>query len=286
MDGAAATDAVRDADVAVVLVLIYAAERASNCHQGHQNPRDACSNHLRVRPPLLRDRRTCQRLPKRRVVLGPKAAVEIPLLARPRRVRIPADRRRRWRSHGRIVVCWAGDIQQLPKGSFRSRTISCSAKSRAQHRGSLIASAIRSRQRHQQPAPKTALGHSGTDTPTRGEWHRSSEALPCRKLNAAVTSSSPGRRASGGVGQASTRLQGRQTGGTVARAAHSGGRRLGFRIPPERTSERADSGSCSAATGGRGEAGHPAQDPRCPPGHHLHGAVRAAHRGPRAGGGR
>ena len=49
-------------------------------------------------------------------------------------------------------------------------------------------------------------------------------------------------------------------------------------------SERADSGSCSAATGGRGEAGHPAQDPRCPPGHHLHGAVRAAHRGPRAGG--
>ena len=50
------------------------------------------------------------------------------------------------------------------------------------------------------------------------------------------------------------------------------------------TSKRADSG-CSAATGGRGEAGHPAQDPRCAPGHHLHGAVRAAHHGPRSGGG-
>jgi hypothetical protein len=42
-----------------------------------------------------------------------------------------------------------------------------------------------------------------------------------------------------------------------------------FRIP----SERADSGSCSAATGGRGEAGHLAKDPRCPLGHHRHGAV-------------
>ncbi len=49
------------------------------------------------------------------------------------------------------------------------------------------------------------------------------------------------------------------------------------------TSKRADSG-CSAATGGRGEAGHPAEDPRCPPGHHLHGAIGAAHRGPTAGG--
>src|SRR6185295_901880 len=36
-----------------------------------------------------------------------------------------------------------------------------------------------------------------------------------------------------------------------------------------------------AATGGRGETGHPAQDPRCSPGHHRHGAVRPAHRGPR-----
>jgi len=27
------------------------------------------------------------------------------------------------------------------------------------------------------------------------------------------------------------------------------------------------------ADGGRGEAGHPAQDPRCAPRHHLHGAV-------------
>ena len=51
------------------------------------------------------------------------------------------------------------------------------------------------------------------------------------------------------------------------------------------TSNRADSG-CSAAAGGRGEAGHPAQDPRCPPGHRGHGAVRAAHRGARPGGGR
>jgi hypothetical protein len=40
-----------------------------------------------------------------------------------------------------------------------------------------------------------------------------------------------------------------------------------------------------AATGGRGEAGHPAQDPRRSPRHHLHGAVPAAHRGPRPGGG-
>jgi hypothetical protein len=63
------------------------------------------------------------------------------------------------------------------------------------------------------------------------------------------------------------------------------GRKLGCRIPPQRTSERADSGSCSAAVGGRGQAGHPAQDPRCPPGHHRHGAIRAAHRGARAGGG-
>jgi hypothetical protein len=63
-------------------------------------------------------------------------------------------------------------------------------------------------------------------------------------------------------------------------AAHSGGRRLGFGVPPERD----DSGSCSAANC-RGEAGHPAEDPRCPPGHHLHGAVRPAHRGPSAGGG-
>ena len=53
---------------------------------------------------------------------------------------------------------------------------------------------------------------------------------------------------------------------------------------PERTSKRADSGSCSAANGGRGEAGHPAHDPRCPPGDHLDGAVRAAHRGPTVGG--
>ena len=72
----------------------------------------------------------------------------------------------------------------------------------------------------------------------------------------------------------STRPQGRQTCGTVARAADSGGRRrLGFRIRPERNSERADSGSCSAATGGRGEAGHLAKDPRCPLGHQRHGAV-------------
>jgi hypothetical protein len=63
-------------------------------------------------------------------------------------------------------------------------------------------------------------------------------------------------------------------------AAHSGGRRLGFGVPPERD----DSGCCSAANC-RGEAGHPAEDPRCPPGHHLHGAVRPAHRGPSAGGG-
>ena len=49
------------------------------------------------------------------------------------------------------------------------------------------------------------------------------------------------------------------------------------------TSNRADS-SCSTATGGRGEAGHPAKDPRCPPGDHLHGAIRAAHRGPTVGG--
>jgi hypothetical protein len=83
---------------------------------------------------------------------------------------------------------------------------------------------------------------------------------------------------------ASTRLQGRQTGGTVARAAHSGGRRLGFRIHPGGNSERANSGSCSAPNF-RGEAGHAAQDPRCPPGHYRHGAVRPAHRGPRAGGG-
>jgi hypothetical protein len=42
---------------------------------------------------------------------------------------------------------------------------------------------------------------------------------------------------------------------------------------------------CSSAAGGGGEAGHPTQDPRRPPGHHRRGAVRAAHRGPRAGGG-
>jgi hypothetical protein len=47
------------------------------------------------------------------------------------------------------------------------------------------------------------------------------------------------------------------------------------------TSKCADSG-CSAAAGGRGEVGHPAHDPRCPPGDRLHGAVRAAHRGPTA----
>jgi hypothetical protein len=51
------------------------------------------------------------------------------------------------------------------------------------------------------------------------------------------------------------------------------------------TSNRADSGSCSAPNR-RGEAGHPAQDPRCAPGHYRYGAVRAAHRGPRSGGGR
>ena len=47
---------------------------------------------------------------------------------------------------------------------------------------------------------------------------------------------------------------------------------------PERTTERADSGSCSAATGGgRGEAGNPAEDPRCPPRHQqLHGAETAS----------
>ena len=50
--------------------------------------------------------------------------------------------------------------------------------------------------------------------------------------------------------------------------------KVGFQNRPERTSERADSGRCSAATsGGRGEAGHPAEDPRCPLGHHCHGAV-------------
>jgi hypothetical protein len=41
-----------------------------------------------------------------------------------------------------------------------------------------------------------------------------------------------------------------------------------------------------AAAGGRGEAGHPAQDPRCAPGHYRYGAVGAVHRGPRSGGGR
>ena len=40
------------------------------------------------------------------------------------------------------------------------------------------------------------------------------------------------------------------------------------------TSKRADSG-CSAAAGGRGEAAHPAQDPRCAPGDHRHGAPLA-----------
>ena len=40
-----------------------------------------------------------------------------------------------------------------------------------------------------------------------------------------------------------------------------------------------DSG-CSVASGGRGEAGHPAENPRCAPPDRLHGAVRAAHRGP------
>jgi hypothetical protein len=45
--------------------------------------------------------------------------------------------------------------------------------------------------------------------------------------------------------------------------------------------------SCrSAAAGGRGEAGHPAHDPGCPPRHHFHGAIRPAHHGSRAGGGR
>ena len=47
------------------------------------------------------------------------------------------------------------------------------------------------------------------------------------------------------------------------------------------TSNRADSG-CSAAAGGRGEAGHPAENPRCAPPDHLHGAVGATHRGPTA----
>jgi hypothetical protein len=42
---------------------------------------------------------------------------------------------------------------------------------------------------------------------------------------------------------------------------------------------------CSAATGGRGEAGHSAQNPRCPPGHYRYGAVRAVHHAPRSGGG-
>ena len=57
-----------------------------------------------------------------------------------------------------------------------------------------------------------------------------------------------------------------------------------FGIPPE----RGESGNCSAggATGGRGEVGHPTQDPRCAPRHHLDGAIRAAHPGSRAGGGR
>jgi len=45
------------------------------------------------------------------------------------------------------------------------------------------------------------------------------------------------------------------------------------------------SSSCPATTGGRGEPCDPAQDPRCPPRHYLHGTVRRAHRGPRAGGG-
>ena len=48
------------------------------------------------------------------------------------------------------------------------------------------------------------------------------------------------------------------------------------------TSKRADFG-CSSATGGRGEVGHPAENPRCAPGDHFHGAIRAAHRGPRPG---
>jgi hypothetical protein len=38
------------------------------------------------------------------------------------------------------------------------------------------------------------------------------------------------------------------------------------------TSKRADP-SCSSAAGGRGEAAHPAQDPRCAPGHYRCGAV-------------
>jgi hypothetical protein len=38
------------------------------------------------------------------------------------------------------------------------------------------------------------------------------------------------------------------------------------------TSNRADSG-CSAAAGGRGEVGNPAENPRCAPPDRLHGAV-------------
>ena len=57
------------------------------------------------------------------------------------------------------------------------------------------------------------------------------------------------------------------------------GRDLVFESLPERTTERADSGSCPAATGGgRGEAGHPAKDPWRPPGDQLNGAIRSAHR--------
>ena len=42
--------------------------------------------------------------------------------------------------------------------------------------------------------------------------------------------------------------------------------------------------SCSIATGGRGDPGHPAKDPWCAPGHHCHGAVGATHPGLGAGG--
>jgi AcrR family transcriptional regulator len=61
--------------------------------------------------------------------------------------------------------------------------------------------------------------------------------------------------------------------------------KVGFRIRPERNSKRADSGSCSAPNR-RGDAGDPAEDPRHAPSHHLDRAIRAVHRGPRAGSGR
>jgi hypothetical protein len=77
--------------------------------------------------------------PKRRVVLGPKAAIEIPLPRCARRVGVPAGRGQ-WRwcsSMARIIVCWLRIFSYFPENGVdaNGRAVTTTRRHRRGYRG-------------------------------------------------------------------------------------------------------------------------------------------------------